>query len=176
MEPNPIHLVDTKPDIAMEEHKISADEIEEHNTQIREWDPAFVRKTLRKVDFALLPVLTLIYLCSSLDKSNLGNAKTLGMIKDIGKDPHGQKYALLNSLYYVSYAPFMVPLALLGKRYRMGKNLALAAVFWGIAATCFSAVQNFPGAYACRFFVGLGEAGFSPLNKFICQDFIQEED
>jgi hypothetical protein len=36
----------------------------------------------------------------------LGNAKSLGMMKDIGHDPKGDTYALLNSLYYVSYAPF----------------------------------------------------------------------
>lgn len=53
-----------------------------------------------------MPLLTLIYLASSLDKSNLGNAKSLGMMKDIGNDPNGSTYALLNSLYYVSYAPF----------------------------------------------------------------------
>jgi len=53
-----------------------------------------------------MPLLTLIYLASSLDKSNLGNAKSLGMMKDIGNDPSGDTYALLNSLYYVSYAPF----------------------------------------------------------------------
>ena len=53
-----------------------------------------------------MPLLTLIYLASSLDKSNLGNAKSLGMMKDIGNDLNGDTYALLNSLYYVSYAPF----------------------------------------------------------------------
>jgi hypothetical protein len=47
-----------------------------------------------------------VYLASSLDKSNLGNAKSLGMMKDLGHDPKGETYALLSSLYYVSYAPF----------------------------------------------------------------------
>lgn len=47
-----------------------------------------------------------MYCCSSLDKSNLGNAKTLGMIKDIGGDPSGDRYALLNAFYFISYAPF----------------------------------------------------------------------
>ena len=28
------------------------------------------------------------------------------MMKDLGNDPDGETYALLNSLYYVSYAPF----------------------------------------------------------------------
>lgn len=53
-----------------------------------------------------MPLLTLLYLCSSLDKSNLGNAKSLGMMTDIGNDPTGSTYALLSSLFYVSYAPF----------------------------------------------------------------------
>jgi len=41
--------------------------------------------------------------------------------------------------------------------------MASAGIFWGTAATCFAAVNSFPGAFACRFFVGLGEAGFAPL-------------
>lgn len=48
----------------------------------------------------------MVYLCSSLDKSNLGNAKTLGMVADFGGDASGDKYALLNAFYYMSYAPF----------------------------------------------------------------------
>jgi len=45
----------------------------------------------------------------------------------------------------------------------MAKVLTGCALGWGIAATCFAAVQDFPGSFACRFFIGLGEAGFSPL-------------
>ena len=48
----------------------------------------------------------MVYCCSSLDKSNLGNAKTLGMIDDIGGDKTGETYAFLNALYFVGYAPF----------------------------------------------------------------------
>jgi hypothetical protein len=28
------------------------------------------------------------------------------MIKDIGGDPSGDRYALLNAFYFISYAPF----------------------------------------------------------------------
>jgi hypothetical protein len=53
------------------------------------------------------------------------------MIEDIGGDPTGKRHALLNALYYVSYAPFsmsphlprssladgaVVPFAVLGER------------------------------------------------------------
>ncbi|THY47677.1 hypothetical protein D6C98_07019 [Aureobasidium pullulans] len=128
-----------------------------------------------KLDLILIPLLTLIYLASSLDKSNLGNAKSLGMMKDLGHDPTGDTYALLSSLYYMSYAPFMVPFALLGKRTRMVSVLTLCALLWGIAATCFAGAQNYSGAFACRFFIGLGEAGFSPLIQVFLSRFYARE-
>lgn len=38
----------------------------------------------------------------------------------------------------------------------MAKLLTICAICWGISATCFAAVQNFSGAYACRFLIGFG--------------------
>jgi hypothetical protein len=38
----------------------------------------------------------------------------------------------------------------------MAMVLSICAIFWGVAATSFAAVTNFPGSFACRFFVGLG--------------------
>ncbi|QSZ32867.1 hypothetical protein DSL72_002448 [Monilinia vaccinii-corymbosi] len=42
------------------------------------------RNLCRKFDFRLLPVLACMYLFNSLDKGNLGNAKTDGLEKDLG--------------------------------------------------------------------------------------------
>jgi hypothetical protein len=111
-------------DAYVEDASKNATDSSEQEVVVREFDPKFMRKTTLKVclpcyrvprvlfadflqlDLIVMPLLTLIYLASSLDKSNLGNAKSLGMMKDIGNDPTGETYALLNSLYYVSYAPF----------------------------------------------------------------------
>lgn len=38
---------------------------------------------LRKLDYRLLPPLTLLYLLSFLDRSNVGNARLEGMTEDI---------------------------------------------------------------------------------------------
>lgn len=121
----------------------------------------------------VMPIIVLMYLFSSLDKSNLGNARTLGMMDDIGSDPTGSVYALLNSLYFVAYAPFsklcgpsreadgadgrsVIPFTLLGKRRGVKLVIGVAGIVWGTAATCFAAVQNYNGAFACRFFIGFG--------------------
>lgn len=42
------------------------------------------RRLLRKFDLHILPLLVMMYLFNSLDKSNLGNAKTAGLEKDLG--------------------------------------------------------------------------------------------
>ncbi|KAI7326629.1 MFS general substrate transporter [Hortaea werneckii] len=147
----------------------------EQDVAVREFDPKFMRRTMLKLDLIVMPLLTLIYLASSLDKSNLGNAKSLGMMEDIGNDRSGDTYALLNSLYYVSYAPLMVPFALLGKRTRMISVLTGCALIWGIAATCFAGVQNYSGAFVCRFFIGFGEAGFAPLIQVFLSRFYARE-
>lgn len=38
------------------------------------------RRVNRKMDFAMLPLLSLVYLFNGLDKGNIGNAETQGMI------------------------------------------------------------------------------------------------
>jgi hypothetical protein len=42
-------------------------------------DPQAERVLVRKFDFRILPVLAVMYLFNSLDKSNLGNAETAGL-------------------------------------------------------------------------------------------------
>jgi hypothetical protein len=72
--------------------------------------------------------------------------------------------------------------------------LTFCALLWGVAATCFAGVQNYSGAFACRFFIGLGgkfffltqvgsptaantstEAGFSPLIQVFLSRFYARE-
>lgn len=59
------------------------------------------RALCRKFDFRLLPVLALMYLFNALDKSNLGNAKTDGMEKDLNFKSN--QYNIILSVFYVPY-------------------------------------------------------------------------
>jgi hypothetical protein len=57
------------------------------------------KRLVRKLDWKLLPILTVLYLLSFLDRSNLGNAKIEGLITDVGvKD-----YSNLLTVFYVAY-------------------------------------------------------------------------
>lgn len=48
-----------------------------------QFDDKETAKILRKIDLRLLPVLTILYILSYLDRGNLGNAKVAGMNTDL---------------------------------------------------------------------------------------------
>lgn len=53
---------------------------------VDEIDPAVERRLRRKLDRRVVGILFLLYLVAFLDRSNIGNAQTAGMGKDLGFD------------------------------------------------------------------------------------------
>lgn len=47
------------------------------------YDEAATKRLVRKIDLNLLPVLSILYLLSFLDRSNIGNARLAGLEKDL---------------------------------------------------------------------------------------------
>lgn len=114
-----------------------------------------------KFDLHLLPVLAMMYLFNSLDKSNLGNAKTAGLTETLHLE--GNQYSTILSIFYVPYvltAPF---LGLLGKKF--GPNVVLPCMMcaFGLCTILMVAVKNFSGLLAIRWFLGMAESAFFPL-------------
>ncbi|KAJ5157933.1 Major facilitator superfamily domain general substrate transporter [Penicillium coprophilum] len=126
-----------------------------------EIDPQAERALVWKFDLRLLPVLAMMYLFNSLDKSNLGNAKTAGLEDTLSLK--GNQYNLLLSIFFIPYvltAPF---LGLLGKMY--GPNIVLPCMMlaFGLCTILVVAVFNFGGLLAIRWFLGMAESAFFPL-------------
>ena len=48
------------------------------------YDENQTKKLIRKIDWALLPFLALLYLLSFLDRTNIGNARLANLEKDLG--------------------------------------------------------------------------------------------
>ncbi|KAJ5998161.1 hypothetical protein N7499_005460 [Penicillium canescens] len=124
-------------------------------------DPRAERALVWKFDLRLLPVLAIMYLFNSLDKSNLGNAKTAGLEETLSLK--GTQYNLILSIFFVPYvltAPF---LGLLGKKY--GPNIVLPCMMlaFGTCTILVVAVFNFSGLFAIRWFLGMAESAFFPL-------------
>lgn len=50
---------------------------------------------------SILPVLALLFLCSFIDRTNVGNAKILGLEDDIGINDH--QYSIGLCVFYATY-------------------------------------------------------------------------
>jgi MFS family permease len=124
-------------------------------------DPKAERSLVWKFDLRLLPVLAVMYLFNSLDKSNLGNAKTNGLEKSLGLV--GNQYSILLSVFFVPYvltAPF---LAVLGKKYGPSRVLPCMMFAFGCFTLLVVAAKSFSGLFALRWFLGMSESAFFPL-------------
>ncbi|OOQ88616.1 MFS transporter [Penicillium brasilianum] len=118
------------------------------------------KKLLRKLDLHLLPPLTLLYLLSFLDRSNVGNARLEGMTTDIKMT--GDQYLTGLTLYFIGYVLFEVPANTVLKLTRPSIWLPTLTLIWGVVATLLGVVQNYPGFLASRFFLGVAESGLFP--------------
>ncbi|KAE8842895.1 hypothetical protein HRS9139_02192 [Pyrenophora teres f. teres] len=114
-----------------------------------------------KFDLRILPILAVMYLFNSLDKSNLGNAKTDGMDKDLGFK--GNQYNVMLSIFYVPYVLFAPPVGMLGKKCGPHRVLPIMMFCFGSATLLAASVKNWGGMMALRWFLGMSESAFFPL-------------
>ncbi|CAI0643340.1 unnamed protein product [Colletotrichum noveboracense] len=121
-------------------------------------DAAVERSYVRKMDYWLLPFMSIMYFFNAVDRSNLGNAETDGMSKDLGFV--GEQYSLLILLFYIPNGLCDLPLNLLTKRFSGRIILPALMVGWGAMALLQAACKNFGGMLAIRLILGAFEAGF----------------
>ncbi|KAK9766387.1 hypothetical protein K7432_004554 [Basidiobolus ranarum] len=122
--------------------------------------PVSEQKLLRKMDWHLIPFLSLLYLCSFLDRVNIGNARLFSMEESVGVTD--DQFAWSLSIFYVGYVLLEVPSNNLLKRFRPSRWISRIMVSWGIITMCTAAVKGFASLMICRFLLGCAEAGFFP--------------
>ncbi|KAK7996747.1 serine/threonine-protein kinase svkA [Apiospora arundinis] len=122
--------------------------------------PVNEKKLLRKLDYNLLPAVGVLYLLSFLDRSNVGNARIEGMLDDLHMT--GNQYLTGLTLYFVAYVIFEIPCNIILKRTSPRVWLPTLTIAWGIVATLLGVVQDMPGFFVARFFLGITESGLFP--------------
>ncbi|KAL4263474.1 MFS transporter superfamily protein [Pleurotus pulmonarius] len=121
-------------------------------------DAEFESVVWRKVDICV--VVTVFYLLSWLDRTNLGNARIAGLQTDL---------RLTNNQYSISLTMTLIPFLCSGLPVNLlmkivGPNILLPTLLtlWGIVTTLQGTVHTFGGLLACRFFLGFFEGGMIP--------------
>ncbi|KAJ7915251.1 MFS general substrate transporter [Mycena leptocephala] len=126
------------------------------------------RKLWRKIDLRLMPILTLMYLMSFLDR---GNARLDGLQDQL--DLTGNKYNIALTMYFIPYCIFECPANLVLKRFRPSKWLPGITVFRSAILTLMGLVKTYPELVGVRICLGVAEAGLFPLSLWYPRHMLQ---
>ena len=148
------------------ESKESHSAVGHSNLESHDWDPEFEKKTIRQVDWRMLPLLGVLYAISLIDRTNTGIARTAGMEQELRLDI-GERYSIALCMYFVPYILFQLPSNLLLRRLGVRNWITFLVVAWGAAELGMGFVTNWQGLTACRALLGLFEAGYFPAMVFV---------
>ncbi|KAJ4388503.1 hypothetical protein N0V85_007485 [Neurospora sp. IMI 360204] len=118
------------------------------------------RRILWKMDTRVLPVLALLFLCSFLDRANVGNARIIGLEKDLGLS--NTQYTQGLAVFYATYIAIELPSNLVLKKVTPKIWLPFLTIIWGIITMCLGFVKNFGSFFGVRALLGIAEGGLFP--------------
>ncbi|KAE8234459.1 hypothetical protein CF326_g501 [Tilletia indica] len=119
------------------------------------------RKLVRKIDVAVGVPVFVLFLLSYLDRSNLGNALTSGLMDIDGFPKNGANVA--TSVFFVTYVVFETPSAMFFQLIGVRRAISAITVAWGITTLCTGFVTSYAGLLATRVVLGACESGFFPI-------------
>ncbi|KAK6953751.1 hypothetical protein Daesc_003713 [Daldinia eschscholtzii] len=125
-------------------NKATVEEIEKGSTvHVSSTSKDLTRKVLWKLDTRILPILAVLFLCSFLDRTNVGNAKLYNLEADLGITNHQYDQGL--AVFYATYILSEIPSNLILKKLTPQIWLPCLTFLWGVSAMCLGFVQNFAG-------------------------------
>ncbi|KAJ6487803.1 MFS general substrate transporter [Mycena sanguinolenta] len=144
-----------------EDIKLESESVSSQNLNI---DPGEERRLVRKLDGRILVIASLLYLFAYLDRSNIGNARLLGLPADtLHGDPTGKQFDWVNSVFFFAYILCQVPASVSSKLFPPRIWIACVAFGWGLSSTLMATAFDFGGVMTSRVFLGVFEAGFGPV-------------
>lgn len=137
-------------------------------------DPVKEKKLTRKLDFFLMPIFCYIYFLSSLDRSNIGNAKVVGLSEQLHLTNH--QFSTAVSIFYATYVSIEPFGTLIVKKVGVRQFMAAAIFCWSMVTifTCF--VRSYGALIACRVLLGFFEGAVFPSQSlYISMVYKREE-
>ncbi|KAF4621397.1 hypothetical protein D9613_000869 [Agrocybe pediades] len=130
------------------------------------YDKEFERRTMRHVDWRIIPILALVYTFALIARTNLGAAHTAGM----GADLHmlkGNRFSIVSCMYFVPYIILQLPGNLVLRYFGVRNWLTFTVVAWGAVQLAMGFVKSWGYLVLCRVLLGVFEASFFPSLLFI---------
>ncbi|KUL84240.1 hypothetical protein ZTR_06954 [Talaromyces verruculosus] len=133
-----------------------------------------VKKILFKTDIRILPILALLFLCSFLDRTNVGNAKIVGLEANTGITDH--QYDIGLAVFYLFYVCSELPSNLVLKKASPRVWLPFLTILWGIITMCLGFIKGFGSFVAVRALLGIAEGGLLPGMVLYLSSFYKRSD
>ncbi|TKX26478.1 MFS transporter-like protein 17 [Elsinoe australis] len=139
-----------------------------------EWTVEEETAVRRKIDWNLVPLMTVLYLLCFLDRSNIGNARIQGLGRDLNLVGYQFNWAL--TVFYVIYGIVEVPSNILLKRIGPRWWIPFLVLGFGLISLCTAFVKNFAQLMAMRALLGLFEGGTMPGIAFYLSCFYRRQE
>ncbi|KAJ7497438.1 major facilitator superfamily domain-containing protein [Mycena latifolia] len=128
--------------------------------------PDFERKTIRLVDWRVLPLMSALYAVALVDRTNLSVTRTAGMGEDLNLTV-SNRYSTVSCLYFVPYILFQLPSNICLRFFGVRWWLTICVSGWGAVQLGMGFVKTWGQLTVCRVLLGLFEAGFFPALVFV---------
>ncbi|KAF9018653.1 MFS general substrate transporter [Hymenopellis radicata] len=142
------------------EHHIETGSPSPSLEKVTDADDLLEKRAVRKLDWAILPVMTMYYLLSFLDRSNIGNARVAGLQADLGLTDH--QYQVCVTVLFVPYIFAELPANLLLRKIGPKILMPTLLTIWGVIVTLQGLVTSYAGLVVIRAFLGLVEGPMFP--------------
>ena len=122
--------------------------------------PTELKRVLRKLDYVLVPLMSIAVLLQFLDKTSLNYASLLGLKTDTHLK--GQEYSWLGSFFYVGYLVATPVHGFFLQKVQLSKYVGVCIVLWAVVLGSHAACKNYSQLVAVRFLLGWFESALTP--------------
>ncbi|PGH03226.1 hypothetical protein AJ79_07421 [Helicocarpus griseus UAMH5409] len=118
------------------------------------------KRVVSKLDWRMMPCVTLMFLMNYLDRINVSNARLAGLQSDLKMSDTVWNAGI--STFYIGYLLAQLPGNMILAKTNPRLFLPGMMLLWSIGTICMPAMTNGPGFCLVRFYIGVTEAPFFP--------------
>ncbi|KAL8287131.1 hypothetical protein RQP46_003583 [Phenoliferia psychrophenolica] len=113
---------------------------------------------MHKVDWRLIPILSVLYSVSLIDRTNIAVARAAGMALPVAKG---------GLIFFIPYIIFELPANIMIRKLGARNHITTIVIAWGAVMTGMGFVTDWRQLLALRAVLGMFEAGFFPACLFL---------
>lgn len=88
----------------------------------------------------------------------------------------GDRYSFSASIFYIGFIAGAYPAIVMAQRWPIERVAFGIVIVWGICLALTAACQSWQGLFAQRFFLGMLEAGVSPMFMLVVGQFYKKDE